>query len=69
MDQDFGRNRKTAEMGGYCNLLGLQEVQNLAYLKHTNLVGAVREPPSVSTNMSLVVTRAVRELPLRSLLF
>ena len=56
-------------MGGYCNLLGLQEVQNLAYLKHTNLVGAVREPPSVSTNMSLVVTRAVRELPLRSLLF
>ena len=33
IDQDFGRNRKTVENGGYCNLSGLQEVQNLTYLK------------------------------------
>ena len=33
MDQDFGRNRKTAQKGGYCNLLGFQDVQNSRYLK------------------------------------
>ncbi|RDU47583.1 hypothetical protein DWU89_18770, partial [Parabacteroides acidifaciens] len=33
MDQDFGRNRKTVKNRGYCNLSGLQKIQNLTDLK------------------------------------
>ena len=32
IDQDFGRNRKIVENGGYCNLSGLQKIQNLTGL-------------------------------------
>ncbi|RHR60829.1 hypothetical protein DWW90_06425 [Parabacteroides sp. AF17-28] len=35
IDQDFGRNRKIVENGGYCNLSGLQKIQNLPYIKQT----------------------------------
>ncbi|RHO74362.1 hypothetical protein DW083_02940 [Parabacteroides sp. AF48-14] len=39
IDQDFGRNRKTVETGGYCNLSGLQKIQNLTDLKQIGLHG------------------------------
>ncbi len=38
MDQNFGRNRKTVEMGGYCLFFCLQKVQNLRVLNHNTEV-------------------------------
>ncbi|WP_288186988.1 hypothetical protein, partial [uncultured Parabacteroides sp.] len=38
MDQNFGRNRKTVEKGGYCLFFCLQKVQNLRVLNHNTEV-------------------------------
>ncbi|WP_288187037.1 hypothetical protein, partial [uncultured Parabacteroides sp.] len=45
IDQNFGRNRKTSEMGVIVIFIRFAGVQNLPEVNQTDFIGAVREPP------------------------